>query len=84
MTCRTLKLLLETEEMTMETKPFYQSKAVWGGVIALLSVVAGAFGYSVGADDQIALVDALATGGGAVGALLAVYGRIVASGKITK
>jgi hypothetical protein len=69
-----------TEEHIM--KHWYQSKTVWGGAIALLSAIAGAFGYALGAETQEALVASLTAIGGGVGGVLAIYGRIKAEGKI--
>ena len=65
-----------------DNKLWWQSKAVWGGIIALLSAIAGAFGYAVSADDQSALSDIALTIGGAVGGLLAIYGRTKASKRV--
>jgi len=62
-----------------DVKPWYMSKGVWGGVIALLAAILGAFGYALGADDQVALADIALSIGGAVGGLLAIYGRVKAS-----
>lgn len=60
----------------MNKKEWYQSKTVWGGLLAVVSAVAMAFGYTITEADQLALVDNLATAGAAFGGLLAVYGRI--------
>jgi len=62
-----------------DVKPWYMSKGVWGGVIALLAAILGAFGYALGADDQAALADIALSIGGAFGGLLAIYGRVKAS-----
>lgn len=66
----------------MGEKSWYQSKAVWGGIIAMVAGIAGAFGYSIGAEDQAVVVDSIVAGVGAVGGFLAVYGRVKASSKI--
>lgn len=65
-------------------KPWYLSKSVWGGIVALVAVTLSVFGYGIGADDQAILVDYAVSIGGAVGGLLAIYGRIVASKKVGK
>lgn len=65
-------------------KKWYQSKAVWGGIIALLAAIAGAFGFSVGAEDQSGLVDAALSVAGAIGGVLAIYGRVKAEKYIAK
>lgn len=66
------------------SKKWYQSKAVWGGLIAVLAAVAGYFGYDVGVEDQQALVDGLIAIVGGAGGVLAVYGRVKADSSIEK
>lgn len=66
------------------SKKWYQSKAVWGGLIAVLAAVAGYFGYDVGAEDQQALTEGLIAIVGATGGVLAVYGRVKANSSIDK
>lgn len=64
------------------SKPWWQSKTVWGGLIALAAAIAGAFGYVVDPDVQAELVDyvlAVATG---VGGVLAIIGRLKAKDRI--
>jgi len=65
-------------------KKWYQSKAVWGGLIAVAAAIAGAFGYAVSPEDQSSLVDAIVAIGGGVGGVLAVYGRVKAEAYIKK
>ena len=65
-------------------KKWYESKGVWGGIVALLAVIVGAFGYAIAPEDTQGLVDALSAIGGAVGAILAIYGRVKAKDKIGK
>lgn len=81
------------------TKSIFLSLTFWGAIIAVLSAVAGIFGFSVDAADQATLSD-LANGvagnvaahnwggiiagiGSAFGGLVAIYGRIVASKTVT-
>jgi len=65
-----------------DVKSYLASKTVWGGVIAVLSAIAGVLGHGIAPADQTAIVDALASIGGAIGGILAVYGRIKAEKKI--
>ena len=65
-------------------KKWYQSKAVWGGLIAVAAAIAGAFGYAVSADDQASIVEAVVAIGGGIGGVLAVYGRVKAEAYIKK
>lgn len=64
----------------METKKWWQSRAVWGGIIAVISGVIGVFGKQIPAETQEFLSEQavnIATAIGTVfGGVLAVYGRI--------
>lgn len=53
----------------MKIKPWYKKKEVWGSITALVALVAGAFGYAIGAD---ALAGAVLGLIGAAGALVAI------------
>lgn len=68
---------------TATTKKWYESKTIWGGIIALLAALAGAFGYAVDADTQASIIDLVTVVGTGVGGLLAIFGRIKASKKVT-
>ena len=65
-----------------DVKPWYMSKTIIGAVVTVLALVAGIFGYGIGAEDQAALADYAVTIGGVVGGLLAIYGRVKASKEI--
>lgn len=67
-----------------DIKNWWQSKTIWGGIITVLAVVLGAFGYTLTGDDQSLLVDIVSTIVGAIGGLLAIYGRVKASKKVSK
>lgn len=62
-----------------ETKSWYMSKTVWGGLIAVAAGAAGAFGYTVAPDDQAQIVEAIVAIATVGGGLLAVFGRVKAS-----
>lgn len=62
-----------------DSKNFFASKTVWGGLIAVAATVATWFGYGIGTTDQAGLVDGLVAIGGAVGGILAIVGRVMAS-----
>ncbi len=65
-----------------ENKPWYQSKTVWGGLIALGAAVAGSFGIEIDAGTQGEIVDYIVLGVGAIGGLVAIWGRVKADKKI--
>lgn len=57
-------------------KPWWQSRTMWGGVVAAGAGIAGALGYYV----DVAVTTELATSvAGIVGGLLAIVGRISAT-----
>lgn len=71
--------------MTIETpKKWYESKGVWGGIIAMLAAISGAFGYAVDADAQASIAELITVVVGGVGGLLAIIGRIKADRKVGK
>jgi len=59
-----------------EIKPWYQSKTILGGIVAVGSAAAGAFGITLGPDELMGLVAALSSIGSGIGGLLAIIGRI--------
>lgn len=63
----------------MNEKPWYKSKTIWGSIVAVLALIAGAFGYSVGPEAQEEIVTALI---GIVGGGFAIYGRIKAVDRV--
>ncbi len=63
----------------MNTKPWYKSKTIIGSIVAILALIAGAFGYEVGPEAQEELVTALI---GVVAGGFAIYGRIKAVDKV--
>ena len=65
-----------------DIKGALSSKTIWGGIIAVLAGIAGSFGYTFGLEDQAGLADAAVGVVGAIGGIVAVYGRVVAKKKI--
>ena len=63
-------------------KGMLSSKGVWGGLIVVLSALLGMFGYTIGLEDQQALVDSVSQLGAIIGGVLAIYGRITATKRI--
>lgn len=66
----------------METKKWWQSKTIWGGVVAIGAAAAGAFGHAVDQDTQDQVVELIMAIVGAAGGLLAIYGRLKADKEI--
>jgi len=67
----------------MDTKVWYQSKTMWGGIVAVLAGIAGVLGYSFGDAEQSLVVDGIIAAVGAVGGILAVFGRATATTELT-
>jgi len=67
----------------MDEKAWYTSKTVWGGLIAVGAAIASGFGVVVDADTQGQIADLIVVGVGAIGGLIAIYGRVKA-GKTIK
>lgn len=67
----------------MDSKPWFQSKGVWGGAIAVAAGVAGLFGFNLDAGLQGDLTEWIVSIGGIVGAGLAIYGRIKATTRVS-
>ena len=64
-----------------ESKPWYASTAVWGGVLAALSPLIALAGYRIDAGQA---ADLLAAVGSLIGGALAVYGRVRATAVIAR
>ena len=63
-----------------DSQPWYASKAIWGGVLAIvLPLAATLLHVSVSDADTQEIAALLAGAGGLVGGALAIYGRIKAT-----
>lgn len=69
------------EEMT-DTKEWYRSKTIWGSAIALAAAIAGLCGVKVDAATGADLVSAVTDAAAAIGALVAIVGRLDAKSAI--
>jgi hypothetical protein len=65
-----------------EMKQWYLSKTVWGALIAILASLLPAMGAELGADAQSQLADNLVSLAGAIGGLIAIYGRLTAEKRV--
>lgn len=66
----------------VEEKPWYLSKTIWGSLVAVAASLAGIAGVPIEAGAQGQIADALVQAIGAVGALVAIYGRLTATNVI--
>lgn len=65
-----------------DSKAWYESKSVWGSIVTLVAMAAAIGGVEIGDPDRQALAELLAIAGGAVGAILSLVGRLVATSRI--
>lgn len=65
-----------------ETKQWYLSKTVWGALIAILASLLPAMGMEIDGDAQSRLADDLVSLAGAIGGLVAIYGRLTAEKRL--
>ena len=70
------------ERIMAGTKAWWQSRAVWGGLVAALAGIGGLFGLNLDEVTQGMAVDAAVQLATVVGALMAVIGRVRATKKI--
>jgi uncharacterized membrane protein YraQ (UPF0718 family) len=70
----------------MQTKKWYQSKTIWGGIIAIIAAVLSLFGKQIDAETQdfltnqaVEIATAVAT---MIAGVMAIYGRFKADKKI--
>lgn len=59
-----------------EKKQWWESRTIWGGLVAIGAAVAGAFGIAADETTQGDITDLIMVIAGAVGGLLAIYGRL--------
>jgi hypothetical protein len=65
-----------------EMKQWYLSKTVWGALIAILASLMPATGMELDAGVRGQLADDLVSLAGAIGGLLAIYGRLTADKRL--
>lgn len=68
--------------MSQVFKKWYESKSIWGGLITILSIVLGVFGYTLSPEDAELLIGAFAALGAAVGGIVGIVGRVKATKEI--
>lgn len=66
----------------LDMKTWYQSRTIWGALIAILASTLQMAGIHLADADQTQLADSALALSGAIGGLIAVYGRIRADKKL--
>lgn len=67
----------------IEEKPWYESKTIWGSLVAVAAALSAALGMSIDQATQNELSSVLVQLTGAAGSLLAIYGRLSATDVIS-
>ena len=67
----------------VDQKPWYHSKTIWGALITVGSAAVGSMGVVVDPSTQAELADKIVHLVGAIGGLLAIYGRLSATDTIS-
>ena len=63
----------------VDEKPWYESKTIWGSLIAVAAALSATIGIDLDAPTQSQLASVLVQIAGAAGSLLAIYGRLSAT-----
>lgn len=66
-----------------EDKPWYLSRTIWAGLVALFLSLAGAFGFISDAVDHGALTDVMLQLATAIAGLITIFGRLGAISRIS-
>lgn len=66
-----------------QDKEWFESKTIWGALVAIAASFSGALGLSLDLGTQNEMAEALVQLFGAAGALVAIYGRLTATRKIS-
>ena len=62
----------------IDYKPWYNSKTIWGSIIAIVSVIASVFGVDISTSIQSQLVESALQLVALTGSLIAIFGRLTA------
>lgn len=63
----------------LDRKPWYTSKTIWGALVAILATLASMMGFDLDDAAQRQIVEAALQLVTAAGALVAIFGRLVAT-----
>ena len=65
-----------------DMKPWWQSKTLWGAIVAIASSALGLAGLELGEADAETLTGLLTSLGAAIGGIVAIVGRLKAKSRI--
>ncbi len=63
----------------VEEKRWYHSRTIWGSILAVGASLAGTMGVTIDNSTQVDLADSMLQFVGAIGAMVAIYGRLSAT-----
>ncbi len=66
-----------------DSKHWYQSKTIWGALVAVAASLLDGFGVKIDSVTQGQAVDAFYQASAVIGALIAIYGRLTAKSAIS-
>lgn len=64
------------------TKPWWQSKTLWGAAVTLVAAALGMAGIDLADSERESVTEMLTSLGAAIGGLIAIFGRISARSRI--
>jgi hypothetical protein len=63
----------------VEEKPWYESKTIWGSLVAIAASLSAALGVGIDGTTQAELASIIVQFAAAAGSLVAIYGRLMAT-----
>ncbi len=64
------------------SKAWYQSRTIWGALIAIAASIGSTFGLMISEQEQAVISEAILQITGAIGAFIALYGRLKAEQRV--
>lgn len=65
-----------------QAKPWFKSRTIWASLVTVLAALGALFGIKVGAAEQTVLTETILQTVTAIGAIVAIVGRVVAKSRI--
>lgn len=66
----------------IEEKAWWKSKTIWGAFVAVAAQLLALTGVTIDTGTQVSITEAIIQAVGAGGALIAIYGRLMASAEL--
>lgn len=65
-----------------QAKPWFKSRTIWASLVTVLAALGALFGIKIGAAEQAVLTETILQTVTAIGAIVAIVGRVVAKSRI--